>query len=162
MCQSYLTTRHDKQYMLSFTNMPMKINQLSIDVKVLMISFPRLSCLVLSGGHVTFHKKNYITKCDWIGMLKRFNCLSQRSLGNQQNSDGCFSEFCWSGRPLASRVLKLGKKHFKTILPILPHYHAERSHEIASCKQLDPCFGDALKKRSCEQPHGWSAFVSQC
>ena len=32
----------------SFTNKPKEINQLSIDVKVLMISFPRLSCLVLS------------------------------------------------------------------------------------------------------------------
>ena len=31
-----------------------------------------------------------------------------------------------------------------------------------SCKQLDHCSGNALKKRHCKQPHGWSAFVSEC
>ena len=39
-----------------------EINQLSIEVKVLFIPFPRFSCLVLFQGHVTFPEKNQITK----------------------------------------------------------------------------------------------------
>ena len=34
MYQSYLKTWHDKQLILSVTNMPQEINQLLIDVKV--------------------------------------------------------------------------------------------------------------------------------
>ena len=53
-----------------FINMPKEIYQLSIDVKVLMISFPRFFCPVLSWGRVTLQEKNYITKWPpYFGLL---------------------------------------------------------------------------------------------
>ena len=46
-----------------------------------MIPFPRLFCLILFRGHVTFWEKNYITKWPpYFGVLCKWRC---------SNSGGC-------------------------------------------------------------------------
>ena len=50
------------------------INLLSIDVKILMISFPRLSCLVLSWRHVTIRVKKYRTNGRHIFVVYSGDC----------------------------------------------------------------------------------------